>query len=102
MHVSLIEEELNFTLAREATGIVGGRVKREKIRDLVNRAKGELLVGHVARASPRLAIKDGKLVADITRSDRVGLVVGNTLRVLGRAPRSCGVHRTDDPRGTWS
>lgn len=70
---------MNSTLTREATRIVGGRVKREKIRELVAQAHDERLIDHLARASPRLVIKSGKLVADVSRSDRIGLVVGNTL-----------------------
>ncbi|MBX3655627.1 MAG: hypothetical protein KF686_15710 [Ramlibacter sp.] len=75
----LLEEELNFALARENVGVVGSRLKREKILSLVKQSNGELLIGHVARASSRLAIKTGKLVADLTETDRRGLLAGTTL-----------------------
>lgn len=66
----LIEEELNFALVQECVGLSGDRAKRQKICELVKQANGALKIGLVARASPQLSMRDGKLVSDVPPGDR--------------------------------
>lgn len=68
---TFIEEELNYLIFKKVTGISADKVFREKVKEIIEKAEGELQFFQVARARKHLSVKEGKIIVKLSGWDRV-------------------------------
>jgi len=83
----LLEEELSTIHVRQAMGLHAHRAKREKLCELIRMSGGELPQTVAVVASPRLVMREGKVVPDFDPANKRplhrGLAIGAGIALFG-------------------
>lgn len=79
---AFLEEELNYLLFRKVTGIAADWPLREKLKEVIDKANGEIQTFQLAKVKSHLRMRDGQLNIEIRAIDKVEWFISWCLAIL--------------------